>query len=94
MAANQASPLNGDMRHRYASTGGWALAFNAFWFPDNYLHTALYVKAVKGVEWRDVDARTVMSAALSSASGWRANVVRELGARGILPRQEGPDCSA
>lgn len=169
MAANQASPLNGDLRHRYASTGGWtlgrqasggnyfnslsivelsalqeslvvmvarnsfrpccdnstffqdcnhgsallgllalgasqglgeqdlyreALAFNAFWFPDNYLHTALYFKAVKGVEWRDVDARTVLSAAFSSANGWRANVVRELGARGILPRQDGLDCSA
>ncbi len=169
MAANQASPLNGDSRNRYASTGGWilgrqarggnyfnslpivalsasqealvveiarssfrpccnnstffqdcnhgsallgllalgasqglgeedlyreALAFNAFWFPDNYLHTALYFKAVKGVEWRDVDARTAMSAAFSSANGWRANVVRELEVRGYLPRQAGPDCSA
>lgn len=169
MAANQASPLNGDARNRYASTGGWnlgrqasggiyfnslpivelsasqealvvkvarnsfrpccnnstffqdcnhgsallgmlalgasqgrseeelyreALAFNAFWFPDNYLHVALYFKAVRGVEWRDVDARTAMSAAFSSAHGWRANVVKVLDARGILPQQDGADCSA
>lgn len=168
MAANQGSPLNGDQRDRFASTGGWtlgkraigadyfnslsivalsasqealvvkvarssfrpccdnstffqdcnhgsallgllalgasqglneedlyreALAFNAFWFPENYLHTAHYFKAVKGVEWRDVDARTVMSAAFSSANGWRANVVRELGARGFLPQQDDTDCS-
>ena len=169
MATNQASPLNGASRNRYASTGGWtlgrqasggdyfnslsivnlsasqealvvaiarnsfrpccnnsaffqdcnhgsallgllalgasqglseedlyreALAFNAAWFPDNYLHTALYFKAVKGIEWRDVDARTAMSAAFSSANGWRANVVRELEVRGFLPRQAGPDCGA
>ena len=169
MAANQASPLNGASRHRYASTGGWtlgrnasggdyfnslsivnlnasqealvvaiarnsfrpccnnsaffqdcnhgsallgllalgasqglseedlyreALAFNVAWFPDNYLHTALYFKAVKGIEWRDVDARTAMGAAFSSANGWRANVVGELEVRGFLPRQAGPDCSA
>lgn len=169
MAANLASPLNGDSRDRYASTGGWtlgrqasggayfnslsivelsasqealavkiarnsfrpccnnstffqdcnhgsallglltlgasqglseedlyreALAFSAYWFPQNFLRTALYFKAVKGVEWRDVDARTVMSAEFSSANGWRANVARELDARGLLPRQDGPDCSA
>lgn len=169
MAANQTSPLNGEQRHRFASTGGWtlgkhasggnhfntlsivalsaaqealvvrvahnsfrpccnnstffqdcnhgsallgllalgasqglgetdlyreALAFNAFWFPDNYVHTALAFKVVKGVEWRDVDARTVMSAAFSSANGWRANIARELADRGLLPRQDGSDCSA
>ena len=169
MAANQASPLNSDQRHRFASTGGWtlgkhasggdhfntlsivalsaaqealvvrvahnsfrpccnnstffqdcnhgsallgllalgasqglgeadlyreALAFNAFWFPDNYVQTATFFKAVNGLEWLDVAARTVMSAAFSSASGWRTNVLRELNSRGIVPRQDGPDCSA
>jgi len=71
-----------------------ALAFNSFWFPDVYVPTAIYFEAVKGVPWRDVDARTVMSAAYSSASGWRANVVKELAARGILPRPDGTDCAA
>lgn len=70
-----------------------ALAFNAFWFPHQYVHTALYFKAVKGVEWRDVDPRLVLSAIFSSGSGWQANVARELQARGLLPQQGGADCS-
>jgi hypothetical protein len=70
-----------------------ALAFNAFWFADNYLQTALYFKAVKNLEWENIDARVVMSAEYSSASGWRTNVARELAARGLLPAQDGPDCS-
>ncbi len=69
-----------------------ALAFNAFWFPHNYAHTALYFKAVRGTEWRDIDPREAMSANFSSASGWRANVATELGRRGLLPQQPGADC--
>lgn len=169
MVANRASPINGEMRDRYAATGGWtlgrqasggtyfnsvsvvelsasqetlvvrlahnsfrpccdnstffqdcnhgsallgllalgasqglgeedlyreALAFNAFWFPDQYVHTAIYFKAVKGLEWRDVDARNVMNATYSSASGWRANVLQELKARGLLLQQDAADCGA
>ena len=70
-----------------------ALAFNSFWFPHQYAHTALYFKAVKGVEWRDVDPRLVMSADFSSASGWQKNVARELQARDLLPQQGGSNCS-
>lgn len=70
-----------------------ALAFNASWFPHNYVHLALYFKAVRGIEWQDIDAREAMSADFSSARGWRANVVRELEARGLLPQQGGADCS-
>ena len=69
-----------------------ALAFNAFWFPHNYVHTALYFKAVRGDEWHDIDARKVMSADFSSASGWQANVVRALETRGLLPAQGGARC--
>lgn len=168
MATNDASPLNGPSRSRFASTGGWtlgrdanggnyfnrfpivaltprqealvtrvaqhsfrpccdnstffqdcnhgsallglmalgasqglneeelfreALAFNSFWFPHQYAHIALYFKAVKGVEWRDIDPRSVLSANFSSASGWQANVAQELQARGLLPQQGGSDCS-
>ena len=71
-----------------------ALAFNAFWFPEHYTHIALYFKVVKDIDWRNVDARTVLSANFSSASGMQANVARELQARGLLPRQNGSDCSA
>lgn len=69
-----------------------ALAFNAFWFPHNYAHTALYFKAVRSTEWRDVDPREVMSANFSSASGWRANVAGELRRRGLVPQQGSADC--
>jgi len=69
-----------------------ALAFNAFWFPHNYAHTALYFKAVRSTQWRDVDPREVMSANFSSASGWRANVAGELQRRGLVPEQGGADC--
>ena len=168
MATNDASPLNGTSRFRYASTGGWtlgreanggpyfnrfpivqltpqqeglvtrvaqhsfrpccdnstffqdcnhgsallgllalgaaqglneeellreALAFNAFWFAQHYGHIALYFKAARGVEWRDVDPRMVMGASISSASGMRTNVARELQARGLLPQQGGADCN-
>jgi len=70
-----------------------ALAFNAFWYPEHYTHIALYFKVVKGVEWRDIEPREVMSAKYSSASGMQANVARELQARGLLPGQSGSDCS-
>ena len=69
-----------------------ALAFNAFWFPNNYVHTALYFKAVRNIQWHDVDAREVMGADFSSASGWGKNVAGELVRLGLLPAQGGADC--
>ena len=69
-----------------------ALAFNAFWFPNNYVHTALYFKAVRNIQWQDVDAREVMSADFSSASGWQTNVAGELARRGLLPEQGDAGC--
>lgn len=86
LALGASQSLNEDELYREA------LAFNAFWFPHNYAHTALYFKAVRGTEWRDVDPREVMSANFSSASGWRANVGGELARRGLVPQQGGADC--
>ena len=54
---------------------------------------ALYFKAVKGVDWRDIDPRMLMSADFSSASGWQENVARELQSRGLLPQQGGSNRS-
>lgn len=70
-----------------------ALAFNAFWYPEHYTHIALYFKVAKNIDWRDLDARTVLGANYSSASGMQTNVARELQARGLLPGQNGTDCS-
>jgi hypothetical protein len=102
MATNKSSPLNGPSRFNYASTGGWTLGreanggayFNAFWFPDHYTHIALYFKVVKGIDWRNVDAKAVLSATYSSASGMQANVSKALQTRGLLPGQKDTDCSA
>lgn len=51
-----------------------ALAFNSFWFPNNYTQTALYLKTMKNIDWEEVDPKMVMSKDLSSISGWRENV--------------------
>lgn len=51
-----------------------ALAFNSFWFPQNYLETALYLKRTKGTNWKDIDAKHVLSKDYSSISGWIANI--------------------
>lgn len=70
-----------------------ALAFNAFWFPHQYAHSALYFDAVKSTRWRDVDPREVMSASFSSANGWAANVGQELRQRGLVPQGGDAACN-
>lgn len=71
-----------------------ALAFNAFWFPGDYLQLALFFQVTQGLDWRDVDPRTVLGPAYSSAGGMQANVLGELQRRGLLPARAGADCSA
>ncbi len=73
-----------------------ALAFNAFWFPQTYVQTALYFKVVEGIDWADVDPRTVMGARYSALGPWRATVGARL-ARipNLLPqRGDGASCGA
>lgn len=66
-----------------------ALAFNSFWFPHNYVQTALYFKAVKGIDWEDIDPKVVMAKDYSSGGGWRENVQQELAARNLIPEVKG-----
>ena len=62
-----------------------ALVANSFWFPQNYLTTAMYFKVVKGIDWKDVDAEEVIGKDYSSASG--ANkVAQKVAAMGIMPK--------
>jgi hypothetical protein len=70
-----------------------ALAFNAYWFPHKYAHTALYFKAVWNTEWPEADPRQVLSAPLSSGSGWAANVGQELRRRGLVPEGGETGCN-
>ena len=72
-----------------------ALAFNSFWFPRNYIHNALYMKAVKGEDWATVDAKALMGSAFSSASG-SARIQAEVAKiPNLIPKQngEGERCS-
>jgi hypothetical protein len=69
-----------------------ALAFNAFWFPHQYAHTALYFASARNTPWREVDAAEVLNAPLSSASGWARNVAAELQRRGLVPQGGDASC--
>ena len=63
-----------------------ALAFNSFWFPQNYIQTAVYFKAVKNIDWENVDPKIVMGKDFSSSSGWRKNVGEKLANLGLVPK--------
>lgn len=64
-----------------------ALAFNSFWFPQNYIETALYFKAVKNVDWEDVDPKVVMDEVYSSASG-AGLIAQKVSELGLVPQQK------
>lgn len=66
-----------------------ALAYNSFWFPHNYLQTALYFKAVRGIDWEDADPREIIGKSFSTISGWSANVEGEVKRLGLLPQDGG-----
>lgn len=66
-----------------------ALAWNSFWFPDTYVQTALFFKAVKGMNWQDVDPKVVMSRDYSSGTGWYDTVGKKVQELGLVPEAEG-----
>lgn len=55
-----------------------ALAFNSFWFPQNYIETALYFKVIEKTDWEDVDPKVVMGRDFSTVSGWSKNVKEKI----------------
>lgn len=46
-----------------------ALVVNSYWFPDNYKTIAKFM-AANGVEWKDVDAKQILGANMSSNTGY------------------------
>lgn len=54
-----------------------ALAVNSYWFPDTYLAIAQYFQN-RGVDWNEIDAKEVLGAAYSSASGYQ-NIRAQVG---------------
>lgn len=53
---------------------GVGVKFNSFWFPRQYIETALYFKILKNIDWEDADPEEIMSEKYSSAGGWYQNV--------------------
>lgn len=45
--------------------------FNAYWFPGNYYDLAMYFKNKEGKNYKDIDARLILSKEYSSASGYQ-----------------------
>ncbi len=67
---------------------------NAFWFPQQNLETAMYLKANQNMDFTDADARLVTSADFSSGSGFSA-VHQSLQTSGLLPQapSQGGNCA-
>ncbi len=69
-----------------------ALQLNSFWFPQNYLETAIYFKVFENKDWQDVDPQKIMSAEYSSISGWLANVNQKVAKLNLPQIQTGSGC--
>ena len=67
-----------------------ALAFNSFWFPVNYIKTALYLKIFEGLQWHDADPVEILGFSFSALSSWRNNVEAPLSTiSGVIPPPQG-----
>jgi hypothetical protein len=44
---------------------------NAYWFPQQTLETAMYLKANQNIDFAEADAKLVVGNQLSSASGFK-----------------------
>ncbi len=67
---------------------------NAFWFPQQNIETAMYLKASQNLDYEDADPRVIVSAQFSSGSGF-AVVHQQLQASGVLPQapSQGGSCA-
>lgn len=67
---------------------------NAYWFPQQMLETAIYLKSSEGIDFADADARLVVGNKLSSASG-ASMVHQSLQSSGLLKQtpSQGGSCA-
>jgi hypothetical protein len=61
---------------------------NAYWFPQQTLETAIYLKANQGIDFAQADPRLVTGIKFSSGSGFSA-VHQQLQTGGLLPKTPG-----
>lgn len=67
-----------------------ALAFNSFWFPNNYIQTALYFKIKQNTDWDRVNPRIVLGYNYSAITQWGKNVAAEIAKiPNLLPKTQG-----
>lgn len=68
---------------------------NAFWFPQQNLEMAMYLKTSQNMDFKDAEARLIVGAQFSSGSGFAA-VHQNLQASGVLPQapQQGGSCGS
>jgi hypothetical protein len=60
-----------------------ALSVNSYWFPNNYITIATYMKG-KGVDWKNVNPQEMLSAEYSSSRGF-ANIASQV----TQPQEQG-----
>ena len=67
---------------------------NAYWFPQQTLEAALYLKANQGMDFGNADPRLVVGQGMASASGAKM-VHADLQSKGLLPQAagQGGSCS-
>lgn len=69
-----------------------ALVANSYWFSQDYILTAMYFKAVKNTNWKDVDPEEILGAQYSSANG-ASQVKQQMAALGLIPESaSGAQC--
>ena len=68
-------------------------AFNAYWFPDQYLTLAVYYKQ-RDTAWEKVDPRELLDSQHSSGSGWKQIDAAVKEESPLLPKSGGGGCSA
>ncbi len=61
---------------------------NAYWFPQQTLETAMYLKANQNIDFAEADAKLVVSNQFSSASGFKM-VHADLQSKGLLQQAPG-----
>lgn len=64
-----------------------ALTANTFWFPREYLKTAIYFSLFENRSWRELPPAELLDARYSSASGWQQNVNIVVQMTNLIPRQ-------
>lgn len=62
-----------------------ALAANSYWFPEQYARTAQYFSRLQNRSWTRISSPLVLSATLSSLSGWKQHVDAPLWQAGLSP---------